>query len=159
MPHTHCCLHAWCCVCIRTHCCNPAATYTSQMGALLCINGSATLLISESLSFTWVCQKLGHLPERSLHKGLSIWPLASMGEGRIHNEKIFPNVEGFSRYDKRSWQCHMSTPVIPVIGRQPFFIFILWMSLDAPSFIQLLFISIAGIPSNSRKRTVSLEWV
>ena len=41
----------------------PAATYTSQMGALPCKNRNATLFISESVSLTCVGQMQGYIPE------------------------------------------------------------------------------------------------
>lgn len=48
----------------------PAATYTSQMGALPCKNRNATLFISESVSLTWVVQMQGYISECYLQERL-----------------------------------------------------------------------------------------
>lgn len=131
---------------------SPAATDTWQLGVLLCINASATPLISESLPLTWVCRRLGHMPECWLHEMLSIGILTSMWEGRIHNVNISPNLEGFSNYDKKSWVCHIATPVLPITGRQPFFTLILWNQKRCSlHLMHFLLVSVADTVSNPEK--------
>lgn len=81
-----------------------------------------------------------------------------MVEGKIPNAKVFSDIDGFSKYDKRSWICHISTPVLPpLVGKLSLYLFFETKADVAPNLIHVILISIEDIPSNPRKRIISLD--